>query len=201
MAMIGLLGGTFNPPHLGHIREAKLAFERLGLERVIFMPANLPPHKNLPEGTPGAKQRFDMIALAARGLEFAEVSRIELEREGQSFTIDTVGELESLYSGRKIVIICGSDMMVTLENWRRGDELMRRCVIAAFARGIAEDELMLEKAGEFRIRYGADIRIFYDEAVEISSSELRELIRMGFGAKFLPDGVLGYIIDNNLYGT
>jgi len=202
MGMIGLLGGTFNPPHLGHVREAKLAFSHLGLEKVIFMPADTPPHKSLPEDTPSPSQRYDMTVLAAEGLDFAEVSRMELERKGPSYTIDTVRELEALYPSKKIALVCGSDMMVTLESWREGSELLRRCVVAAFARGVAEDRLMDEKADEYREKYCADIRLFYDRAIEISSSELRELIRKGSGAEeFLPGGVLCYIKANNLYGA
>jgi nicotinate-nucleotide adenylyltransferase len=199
--MIGLLGGTFNPPHLGHLREAALACSHLALERVVFMPANIPPHKELPEDTASPAERFEMISIAAKLLGFAEVSRLELEREGPSYTIDTVAELERIYPGKQIAIVCGSDMMVTLDSWRKGGELLKRCVVAAFARGVPEDASMREKAEEFKEKYGADIRLFYDRAIEISSSELRALIRAGSGEEFLPEGVLCYIREHNLYGT
>ena len=96
---IGLFGGTFNPVHIGHTEAARLAVERLGLDKLIFIPTLNPPHKELPESSASAETRLEMLKLASKGMESVEVSDIEISRGGISYTADTIKELQKLYPG------------------------------------------------------------------------------------------------------
>ena len=198
--MIGLLGGTFNPVHIGHLHEARVARKNLGLSRIIFMPANIPPHKALPEGTPSGDDRLEMLKIALSSLDFAEVSDLELRRGGPSYTADTVEELLGLYPDERIALICGSDMFVSLDTWRRCEYLFATCLVVAFPRGIEDDASMKTKAAEFKERYGADIKVFDEEIIDISSTDLRGMLKRGEGNKLLPEGVYSYIKEKGLYG-
>lgn len=199
--MIGLLGGTFNPPHIGHMREAVLAKDRLGLSCVIFMPNSIPPHKALPADTPDALDRLEMAKIAAHSLPFAEVSDLEIKREGASYTIDTLKELSVKLPGQKIVLLCGSDMLVSMESWKNGSDILRNYTVAAFARGSEHDALMQEKAREFNEKYHADIMLFEDKPLAVQSTGLRGVLRLGFGKCLLPEGVYEYILSKGLYGV
>jgi nicotinate-nucleotide adenylyltransferase len=199
--MIGLLGGTFNPIHIGHIHEARAAKKHLGLTRVIFMPSNIPPHKQLPEQTPSPEHRLEMVRLATKDLDFAEISELELKRAGVSYTIDTVCELMRLYPGHKIAIICGSDMLLSFETWKRSRELLKLCVVAAFPRGISEDKQMARMAEFLNREYSANVRVFDESVIPISSTQLREGLRRGQGNNFLPACVYSYIKEKGLYGV
>ena len=118
---IGIYGGTFNPPHLGHLTAAKAAFELLRLDRLLLIPASQPPHKALPAGSPSAEQRLALTRLAAEQLELGdrvEVLDIELRRQGKSYTVDTLEELRRQYPGAELWLLMGTDMFLTFQAWR-----------------------------------------------------------------------------------
>ena len=117
MAKIGIYGGTFNPPHLGHVLAAKAAKEALGLDKVLLVPDAQPPHKALPEGSPSPEQRVEMARLAAEGEPWLEVSALELSRPGKSYTSDTLRALSGKYPGDTLYLLMGTDMFLSLHTW------------------------------------------------------------------------------------
>ena len=134
---IGIYGGTFNPPHLGHLVSARFAMDHLGLDRLIFVPAGDPPHKELPRNAPPAQTRLELVKLAADSLllrEKIEVSDLEVRREGKSYTADTLRVFRERYPGDELWLLMGADMFLTLQNWKRPEEICSLAHLAAFAR-------------------------------------------------------------------
>ena len=197
----GFLGGTFNPPHLGHVRAAAEAAAELGLEVLYVIPAGIPPHKELPEGGADGIQRLEMTRLAFAGIPGLEVLDWELTRAGKSYTADTVEQLLSEDPAGELWILCGTDMFETLPDWYRGDWLMRTLHVAAYPRKAGEEGKIDALAEEYRRAYGTEIRRIAVEALDVSSTELRIMLREGKGAGFLPKEVYRYILKNRLYGV
>ncbi len=130
---LGILGGTFNPPHLGHLALARCALEQLGLGRVLLVPSCVPPHKQA-EADPGPEHRLRMCELAVAGVPRLEACPLEVRRGGASYTVDTLLALRSLHPDATLTLILGSDVARTLSSWRRPDELMALAGIAVAAR-------------------------------------------------------------------
>ena len=190
-----MFGGTFNPPHMGHISAARACMRELEPDKLIFMPAGLPPHKALPEETASAQQRLEMTRLAAAQVSRAEVSELEALRGGRSYTVDTLEELRRLYPEAELWLIVGTDMLMTLENWRESEKIMRLASVAAVAREHGERERLQEKARELESRYGARVRVISAEAVPVSST----MLRRGEGWELLPPEVAEYSRAHGLY--
>ena len=134
---IGIYGGTFNPPHLGHMTAARSIMEALELDKLIFVPAAQPPHKALPALTATAGERWEMICLAADGLllgERVEVSDLEMSREGKSFTSDTLAQLRLRYPEDELWLLTGTDMFLSLHSWHEPEKILALCSVAAFSR-------------------------------------------------------------------
>ena len=135
---IGIFGGTFNPPHNGHVTMARAAVTQLGLDKILIVPACVPPHKPLPSGVT-AGQRYDMAALMAAPVgRCAEASDIELHRTGKSYTSDTLLQLQQEYPGAELWLLMGSDMFLSLHTWHEPETICRIARIAAFRR-VEED--------------------------------------------------------------
>lgn len=204
---IGILGGTFNPPHLGHLAAAKAAFEQLQLDRLLLIPAKAPPHKTLPEGSPTPAQRFAMTRLAAGYLELpdrVETSDLELCREGKSYTADTVRELRILYPDAELWLLMGADMFASLETWRAVDKILAGVSLAAFGRTEEDADGLLAAQRDRLLRDYPAARVVtlrIPGVVDISSTELRDQLRRGGGERYLPPAVYGYILREHLYGT
>ena len=201
---IGVYGGTFDPPHWGHITAAKAAMEQLGLDKLVLIPDRVPPHKALPEGSASPEQRMDMAVLATAELgKRAEVSDRELRRDGPSYTSDTLAELRREYPEDTLWLLMGSDMFLSLQTWHAPEEIMALAHIAPFSRE-AEDESAAFAAQKARLEreYGAQIRIVQNPEVrELSSTEARAALAAGRGSDLLPPAVYGYILRERLYGT
>ena len=136
---IGIYGGTFDPPHTGHVTAARAAMEVLRLDKLVLVPDAQPPHKALPEGGAAPRQRYDMAVLATAALgKRAEVSDMELRRSGVSYTADTLAALREQYPDDTLYLLMGSDMFLSLHNWRRPEAVMAMAHIAPFSRE-AED--------------------------------------------------------------
>ena len=149
MTRLGLMGGTFNPPHYGHLHAASCAREDLQLDRVLFIPTNLPPHKQLPAGSATAAQRCEMVRLLTQGLPWAELSDIEIERGGASYTIDTLRQLAA--PDRHLFLIIGTDMLLSFDQvWRSAGEICRLCTLAAYARDADEQQQAEKSRGKSR---------------------------------------------------
>ncbi len=197
----GFLGGTFNPPHLGHVRAAAAAAKELGLERLLVIPAGVPPHKELPEGGADGMQRLEMARLAFEGIPGLEVLDWEVRRAGKSYTADTVERLLAEDPEGELWMLCGTDMFRTLPDWYRGDWLLKTLHVAAYPRKTGEEAEIDALREEYRRDYGSDVRRIAVEALDVSSTRLRELLQQGKGASLLPKEVYRYILKNRLYGA
>ena len=204
---IGIFGGTFNPPHLGHITAAREAFALLSLDRLLLIPVGLPPHKELPAGSPTAAQRLEMTRLAAEATELGdrvEVLDLELRREGRSFTSDTLEALKAQYPEDELWLLMGTDMFLSLQTWHEPERVLSLVNIAAFGRRAADTESSFAVQREYLCRTWpqANIRtLSISGVVEVSSTELREKLKAGQGSELLAPAVYGYILREGLYHT
>jgi nicotinate-nucleotide adenylyltransferase len=194
---VGILGGTFNPPHIGHLSVARAAREQLQLARVVLVPARTPPHKAI-ECEPGPEHRYEMCRLTAAADERIEISRVELDREGTSYTVDTLRLLHEQAPDDELTLIVGSDMAVDLPRWRDPEGILGLASLAVAARAGAERETVRTRLAALR---GAERVAFLDmEEVDVSSSLVRERVAHGLEIKDLvADGVAEYIEDHGLY--
>ena len=203
---IGIYGGTFNPPHLGHLAAARAAIAALDLDRLMLVPAAIPPHKELPEGTPPPADRLAMAGKLADALllpKVAEVDSLEMDRPGPSYTADTVELIHSREPEAQLWLLVGSDMFLTLHTWKEPERILKYVSVCAFHR-TQEDEAARFAAQKARLErdYGARVQLIpVPGLVEISSTRLRELLARGEGREYLHPSVYGYILLHGLYGT
>ena len=201
---IGVYGGTFNPIHRGHLSAASAAAEQLGLDKLLLIPDAIPPHKPLPAGSAGGEDRLEMVRLCTGELPVsAEVSDMELRRQGASYTCDTLLALRRAYPADELFLLMGSDMFLSFETWSRPAEICRLATLAVFSRR-REDESAVFGRQKIKLEqtYGARITVVRNpHVVEISSTELRERLSRGQGREHLTEPVYGYILRKGLYGT
>ena len=196
---IGLMGGTFNPPHMGHVNAARSALLKLSLEKLIFIPTGIPPHKMMAKASASADDRLEMTRLAA-ALVGAEVSDIEIRRVGKSYTVYTLRELHEKYPDDELWLIMGTDMFLSLETWFCFEEIFSLACIAAVPRE-KNDIIRLNAYSEkLKEKYDAVTRVLDTEAVTISSTQLRPEKGRKELRNYLPDEVYDYIMRKNLYG-
>ena len=201
---IGIYGGTFDPPHWGHITAARAAMEQLKLDRLVLIPDRVPPHTARPEGSASPEQRLEMAALAAAELgKRAEISDRELRRSGPSYTSDTLAELRREYPEDALWLLMGSDMFLSLQTWHAPERIMELASIAPFSREAAdESETFAAQQSRLERAYGAQIQIVQNPEVwELSSTEVRAALAAGRGSDLLPPAVYGYVLREHLYGT
>ena len=144
---IALYGGSFNPPHLGHAEAAYTVYEELKPDKLLIIPANIPPHKEMEEGCPSAEERLELCRLAFAEIPGAEVSDIEVRREGRSYTADTVEQLRAEYPEDELILVMGTDMLLCFEDWYRFEYLLRECCLAVLAREDNQELELLEPTG------------------------------------------------------
>jgi nicotinate-nucleotide adenylyltransferase len=195
---IGILGGTFNPPHLGHLVCAQEAYVQLELDRVTLMPARIPPHKSVEE-EPGVEHRLELCRLAIRGDERRlEVSDLEARREGASYTVDTLAELKSTGPDTDWFLIVGGDIAAGLPQWREPERVLSLATLAvAERRGTARREVE-DALGS--LAGGDRTRFFQMPMIDISSTMIRERVRTrGPIRYYVPDAVSDYIERQGLY--
>ncbi len=204
---IGVYGGTFNPPHLGHITAARTVFELLKLDKLLLIPAGDPPHKSLPEGAPTKEQRFHLARFAADSLglgDRVEVLDVELCQTGKSYTSNTLAWLHDQYPGSELWLLMGTDMFLTLQAWHEPEAILSLAGIAAFGRSEADTEERFSVQRSYLYRTYPQARIFtltIPGVIDVSSTELRERLSKGEGGSLLPPAVYGYILREGLYGT
>ena len=202
---IGIYGGTFNPPHRGHMAAARAAMETLKLDRLLLIPAGIPPHKTMPSGSASAAQRQEMTRLAAESLGGnVEVLDLELHRQGKSFTSDTLAQLKAQYPADELWLLMGTDMFLSLQTWHEPEKVVALAGIAAFSRSAQDTEEAFNAQRQDLYRAYPDARIFtldIPELVEISSTQLRAMLERGEGAGLLAPAVYGYILREGLYNT
>ena len=203
---IGIYGGTFNPPHLGHMAAARTALDALKLDKLLLMPAAVPPHKMLPAGTPPQEQRLAMVEKMAEAMDrpgVVEVSTLELDREGASYTSETLEALHQLYPKAELWLLMGTDMFLTLHQWHDAKTILRLAGICAFGRTEEDGEALFAPQREFLNReyHGKIVTITLPALVDVSSTRLRGLLKRGKGEEYLLPAVYGYILMHHLYGT
>ena len=199
MERIGIYGGTFNPPHVGHIRGASYAMDALKMEKLLLIPSCISPHKALPANSPTPAQRAEMVELAK--CEGMEVCNIELTRGGTSFTYETVETLVDQYPHKELLLLMGTDMFLSFLTWKEPQRIMNKASLGVMYRGdknempqIAEQKLLLEGMG-------ATVYLIENPVTAISSTQLRRMLIFRCAAPFLPEGVEDYIRSRNLYGA
>ena len=204
---IGVYGGTFNPPHLGHIAAARAVFETLKLDRLLLIPDRQPPHKPLPEGSPAPEQRLELTRLSGEQLglgDRVETLDLELHRSGPSYTADTLRAVHERYPDDELWLLMGTDMFLTLHTWHKPEQILALAGIAAFSRSQEDTEELFSRQRERLYRTYPSARIFtlsVPGMVEISSTQLRELLAAGGGGQFLAPAVYGAVLRDGLYGT
>ena len=194
MAMkVGLLGGTFNPIHFGHLAIATFAREAFELDRVMFIPAGQPPHKAR-EGMAPAHDRYQMTVLATHGDSHLAVSPVEMERRGKSYSVETVAEMQGLFGdAAQLFFIVGTDAMVDIVNWERADELVKMCEFIVASRPGTD----LRKVAQ---KYRRRIHVLKAPVFGIASTDIRQRVREGRSVRYLvPELVERYIAGHRLY--
>lgn len=207
MKRIGILGGTFNPIHNAHIKVAEEALQQFALDKIWFMPAGAPPHKQNEELV-SAGHRCNMIQAALQGNEFFELFDYEVKKDSLSYTAFTMAELRTKYPEVEFYFIIGGDSLLKFEKWREPEKIVRLTNILACGRAGEDNQLVQEKVKELNARWGCDIRYFEVPMMAVSSQEIRTSFadtnyeKQGFdlSAK-LPSAVYDYICTNRLYGA
>jgi len=194
---IGVFGGTFNPPHLGHLVWAQEAWLAVGLDRVLLIPTAQPPHKAMPED-PGAEHRLALCRAAVAGDERLEVSALEVERGGVSYTVDTLEELNSRAPDSELFLILGADVAAGLPDWRDPERLLSLATPVLAGRSGTPAATVREALD--RVPGGERARFVQMPTVEISSTMIRERVAAGRPIRYLvPEGVDRYIAEHRLY--
>lgn len=200
MKKIGIMGGTFNPIHMGHLILAESAMEELALDEVWIVPTGCSyMKKDFTDILPG-EERLTMAELATAGNDRIKCLDIEIKRDGYTYSYETLEQLREEYPEYQFYFIFGADCLFTIENWRYPERIFQNCtVIAAVRNGTSLTEMEL-KSKELREKFDADIHILPFLNIEISSTMIREKIRQGKSVRYLmPDDVISYIREKKFY--
>jgi nicotinate-nucleotide adenylyltransferase len=187
---IGIFGGSFNPPHMGHLALAEAARDRCGLDRVIWVPSAVPPHKQA-EGMPAAHHRLEMTRLAIGADAHFALSEVELRRDGPSYTVDTIRELQAERPDARFHLIVGGDQLAQFQTWRQPDEILALVRLIVYPR---------EDGGTVDPRDG--VEILEGPLLSVSATEVRRLLAQGRSVRYLvPDAVIAYLDEHGLYSV
>jgi nicotinate-nucleotide adenylyltransferase len=196
---VGILGGAFNPPHVGHLVCAQEALVQLELEKVVFVPVGEAPHRAL-EDDPGADTRLELVELAIRDDERFETTRTELERDGPSYTADTLRELRDAAADDELFLILGGDQAAALPNWHKPEEVLSLATIAVAERVSWNRNAIGIKIG--RLKGSERVRYLDMPLMQISSTAIRRRLATGLPIRYLvPDTVAEYIAEAEPYPT
>jgi nicotinate-nucleotide adenylyltransferase len=195
---LGILGGTFNPPHLGHLVCAQEAYVQLRLDQVMLIPARIPPHKPVDE-EPGAEHRLELCRVAVAGDDRFVVSDLEVVREGPSYTVDTLEQLKSSAPDTELFFIVGGDVAAGLPQWHEPERVLSLATLAvAQRRGTPQESVNEALHG---LQGGERSQFFRMPRVGFSSTMVRDRVRAGQPIKYIvPDAVAAYINEHGLYG-
>jgi len=195
-ARIGVMGGTFDPIHYGHLAAAQEACVALGLSRVLFVPAGEPVHKP-PRQVTAALQRWEMVLLATADHPLFFPSRVELDRPGPSYTVDTITLLRSQHPQAEWFFITGADALLEIRTWKEPHRLAQLCTIVAVTRPGYDSRLLEQHVDPTLLERILTLKV---PGVAVSASEIRARLHQGLPARYLtPDVVLGYISKHGLY--
>lgn len=199
MSKIGVMGGTFDPIHMGHLMLAEWAADAAGLEQVWFIPTGQSYMKAERKIQPG-NERLHMVRLAVEGNDRLKCLDLEIERGGYTYSYETIEELHELYPENQFYFIEGADCLFTMENWKYPERLLAGCTILAAVRGDASYQRLEEKRSELIERFGGEILLIPFLQMSISSTEIRNRLSCGESVRYMvPDKVLQYIQQKGLY--
>ena len=204
MARIGIFGGSFNPPHRGHLLAAREQKRLLGLDRVILIPASIPPHKQLADGSPDAQYRLAMTEALACNDSDLTVSDIELKRTGPSYTADTMAAIASRQPDDDLFLLMGTDMFLSFHTWSRPEVICRYAAICLAVRekpSKKDEQDIAAQTQLLRERFGARVVRIENEYEEMSSTLIRRMLQFDCAESYLTPEVLAIIKENGLYGT
>ena len=199
MIRIGIYGGTFSPPHNGHLQAAQAFMEQMWLDILYVIPTAIPPHKQM-DVPVSPQDRIEMCRRAFSGMEGVYVSDMEICRGGKSYTVDTLRELWG--EDRRLFLLCGTDMMLTLDEWREPEEIFKLSYPVYIRREADKtlDAKIVEKIALYNQKFGKVVRRIVTEPIELSSNEIRTRLAQGRSISHLvPAAVDAYIKDNHLY--
>ncbi len=201
MERIGIYGGAFNPPHIGHIAAAKYAVEGLNLSRLLVIPTCVSPHKPQPLDSATPQQRLEMLQMAFDREEKIEISDLELRRGDVSYTYETVEQVKNQYPSSEIVLFMGTDMFLSFLSWRFPEKILQNASLAVFYRGEPGEKEKIREQADALQRDGHTVYLVENPVTEISSTDLRRMLVFECADPFLPPGIKDYIVRNGLYGT
>lgn len=200
MLRIGIYGGAFSPIHNGHVAAAKAFMEKMWLDILFIVPTGDGPWKNIGKGEVSAADRLRMCELAFDGVEGVIVSDMEIRRQGASYTVDTLRELVD--DDRRLFLLCGTDVLIKMGDWVDADEVFRLCYPVYIRREKDEniDGQIIEKLAEYKKKYGKNVVRIVSPVIDLSSSEVREMIKRGEDISgVVPSAVADYIARKELY--
>ncbi|MCX7694391.1 MAG: nicotinate-nucleotide adenylyltransferase [Caloramator sp.] len=198
MISVGIMGGTFNPIHNGHLIIANEVLNQLNIDKIFFIPVGIPPHKNLDEVV-SADDRFKMVELAVKKNNKFEALDIEIKRPGFTYTIDTLKTLNEIYKNYKFYFIIGFDTLKELHTWKQIEEIYKYCSFVVVNRN-SDKKNIVDLIKHYNNLYGLQIEYVNIPNIEISSSSIRDKIKNNRSIKYyVPDAVEEYIIAKNLY--
>ena len=194
----GIMGGTFNPIHNGHLLLAETAREILQLDQILFMPSGNSYMKDA-SAIASKKDRLQMTSLAIEGNPYFKLSTMETDREGATYTCDTLLELKQLLPEHELYFILGADSLFSIDRWRNPDVIMKNCILTAAVRNGNMADIQ-SKANRLQESFDAKIQLLPERNIDISSTEIRERICLGKSVRYmLPEKVLQYIQEYELY--
>jgi nicotinate-nucleotide adenylyltransferase len=194
---IGIFGGAFNPVHNGHLALAENYLNSLSLDKILFVPTSVPPHKTS-EYLVSGRDRINMLRLAISDNNMLDMTDIEFKRDGKSYTYDTINELRKIYPNDELFLIVGSDQFFYFQNWYRADDILDSITVVTAARETNEYNALLDFKAQNDNMKNTIVSNF--DVIEVSSSEIREKVKNGEDITYLvPKVVADYIKENNLY--
>jgi len=196
---LGLLGGTFDPIHYGHLIAAQSAAEELSLDQVLFIPCGIPPHKDMATVAPAA-DRHALTRLATEDNPLFQVSTVELDRPGPSYTVHTLDQLTALYPDDRLFVVVGLDAFAGVAGWYESERLFRLAEFVVVSRPGYNGTLLEESLGALAPWQRERVLSVSIPSLDISSTELRDRVRRGRSIRYLvPEAVRHYIKENRLY--
>lgn len=196
---IGILGGTFNPIHNGHLNLAFKIYKFLSLDKVLFMPNKIPPHKNL-KNVLNENIRTDMIRIAIKNYVFFDIEDYEIKKSGISYTYESLQYLFKLYKNSELFFIIGSDSFIDFHKWKKIEEIFKVSNIVVYLREDSHKHLMVETREKYKKIYNGNIFLYFDKIINISSTDIRnKLFNREDVSNLIPKDVYDYIISNGFY--
>ena len=197
---IGIMGGTFDPIHIGHLLLGEFAYENFHLDEIWFLPNGNPPHKTTDESGVSLDDRIEMVKLATDDVPYFRLNLYEASSKKHSYTYSTMRALREMYPEHEFFFILGADSLFSIEQWKNFRKIFPSCTILAAMRDDKDTESMQAQIRYLNEKYGADIRLLQAPLVEISSTTIRRRAENGLSIRYMvPDVVSEYIQSNALY--